>query len=1185
MIVKLSRYEYILNDYYDSHRFMTFSGIGQYVDPLIKPLADAEFGDISNRSIKIGSRGKEVVLSLLRQQHAPKILCVLSPKQSDARTLYNDLLDYLGEDVELLFLPDADVLPYERLIVDSRTTNERITTLSKIVTETNNVVVVSSVGAALRKTLHPNTFHNNSIGFLNISPGQDLISTHNFLERLIEMGYKSASMVEAPGTFSSRGGIIDVYSPNHPYPLRIDLWDTEIESIRYFDVNTQRSVEDIESEVSLTVASEQLKALIEQDAFSNKIKGLDYSDCTDEVNERIQQDLEVLQEASDPESFEFYNGFFNDATLFDYLGQDSLLVLDRKNLIEEEAESIQGKIENITASRCERGDLPQGFPSPTASLIHAFDLDNAINLDTYGIDDSSNLFGSPKQYAGNLEQFIHEITGIKNNDINLIVSRQSFSRLKSLLEVADTTNYQSLEGVTGHKLEPGKCYLIEGDLSVGWNVQISQSTQLRVFTDFEIFGVSRSTGNWQSANEKRHTGYKSLQDLTVGSYVVHIDHGISKFTGLTTMGTFSDKEYLVLEYAQEDKLYVPTDQLHRVSPFVGSSDQAPSLTRLGTSEWSRLKEKVKESAQELAKELLDIQVEREANAGIAYPEDTLWQEEFEQSFLYTETMDQLTAIKEVKEDMQSRKPMDRLVCGDVGYGKTEVALRAAFKAVAEGLQVAVLVPTTVLAQQHFNTFSERLNPYSMTVDSLSRFRSRKEQLEVLEGLKDGSVDVVIGTHRLLQSDISFKNLGLIVVDEEQRFGVMHKEMLKKLRKSVDIVSISATPIPRTLNMALSGIKDMSIIYTPPELRLPVKTFASEYSEEIIVDAVMREIEREGQVFYLHNRVKTMPDVVNRLSEMMPNVRISYAHGRMPEDELESVMVQFANKDSDVLVCTTIIESGIDLPNVNTLILDRADRFGLSQMYQLRGRVGRGERRAYAYLMVPKGRKITENAERRIEAIMEASDLGAGFMIAMRDLEIRGAGNILGSAQSGHIKSVGLELYSQILNQAVEEIKPQDAEVQNDWDNFGQDLAIIDLPIAAFIPDEYVSYLPSKLGIYHRLSKAKDESDVTDMKEELIDRYGDLPNEVNELLNLINIRNFASSLGVKTVNSSDGALLIGFSEDFGGAKFALQKAIGPSVDVRGSSIRVPLRTENELLVTLENILTRYKVFRARLERMV
>ena len=355
------------------------------------------------------------------------------------------------------------------------------------------------------------------------------------------------------------------------------------------------------------------------------------------------------------------------------------------------------------------------------------------------------------------------------------------------------------------------------------------------------------------------------------------------------MGTFSDKEYLVLEYAQEDKLYVPTDQLHRVSPFVGSSDQAPSLTRLGTSEWSRLKEKVKESAQELAKELLDIQVEREANAGIAYPEDTLWQEEFEQSFLYTETMDQLTAIKEVKEDMQSRKPMDRLVCGDVGYGKTEVALRAAFKAVAEGLQVAVLVPTTVLAQQHFNTFSERLNPYSMTVDSLSRFRSRKEQLEVLEGLKDGSVDVVIGTHRLLQSDISFKNLGLIVVDEEQRFGVMHKEMLKKLRKSVDIVSISATPIPRTLNMALSGIKDMSIIYTPPELRLPVKTFASEYSEEIIVDAVMREIEREGQVFYLHNRVKTMPDVVNRLSEMMPNVRISYAHGRMPEDELESEM--------------------------------------------------------------------------------------------------------------------------------------------------------------------------------------------------------------------------------------------------------------------------------------------------------
>lgn len=1170
---------------------MSFSGIGQYVDPFIKPLVESQYGDIFGQSIKVGSRGKEAILSLLRDEHAPQTICILSPKQSDARTLFNDLSDYLGEETELLFLPDADVLPYERLVVDSRTTNERITTLSKLASDgSSNLIVVSSISAALRKTLSPDVFTAEGLGFTSLSPGKTIGSINEFLKRLIDMGYKNASIVEAPGTFSNRGGIIDIYSPNYTYPLRIDLWDTEIESIRYFDVNTQRSVPTSEVNFVLTVAAEQLKSVIDSNTLKADVKALDYLGSRSDSTDRIKQDLEILMEAADQESFEFYNGFFNHSTLFDYLNEDTLLVFDRKNLIEQEAITIQEKLDNICLSRRERGDLPDNFPPPTASLqdIKLPDITSYIvNLDNYGVtdDDGNYIFGPPKQYSGNLQQFVADVSDSNSSDITLIVTRQSFPRMKSLLESEECNNYQSLEGVSGYSLIPGKCYLVLGDLSEGWYVQLSKSARLTVFTDYEIFGVSRSSGNWQGVNEKRQTGYKSLQDLTVGSYVVHIDHGISKFTGLTTMGSFSDKEYLVLEYAQEDKLYVPTDQLHRVSPFVGSSDQAPSLTRLGTSEWSRLKEKVKESAQELAKELLDVQVEREAYSGIAFPEDTLWQEEFEQSFLYTETQDQLTAIKEVKDDMQSRKPMDRLVCGDVGYGKTEVALRATFKAIAEGLQVAVLVPTTVLAQQHFNTFNDRLGPYSMKVDTLSRFRSRKEQIEVLSGLNDGSVDVVIGTHRLLQSDVAFKNLGLIVVDEEQRFGVMHKEMLKKLRTSVDIVSISATPIPRTLNMALSGIKDMSIIYTPPELRLPVKTFACEFSEDVIVDAVMREVEREGQVFYLHNRVKTMPDVVNRLTELMPNIKISYAHGRMPEEELESVMVEFSSGESDVLVCTTIIESGIDLPNVNTLILDRADRFGLSQMYQLRGRVGRGERRAYAYLMVPKGRKITENAERRIEAIMEASDLGAGFMIAMRDLEIRGAGNILGSAQSGHIKSVGLELYSQILNQAVEELKPLENNAPIGEDNFGQDLAIIDLPISAFIPDDYISHLPSKLGVYHRLSKAMSDSDILDMEDELRDRYGDVPEPVTQLLSLIKIRNYASGLGVKTVNNSDGALVVGFSEDFGGARIALQKAIGPSVDVRGSSIRVPLRNNQDVVETLQNVLTRYKVFRSRLEKMV
>jgi transcription-repair coupling factor (superfamily II helicase) len=646
-----------------------------------------------------------------------------------------------------------------------------------------------------------------------------------------------------------------------------------------------------------------------------------------------------------------------------------------------------------------------------------------------------------------------------------------------------------------------------------------------------------------------------------------------------------DKEYLVLEYADNDKLYVPTDHLDRVGAYVGAQDQQPSLTRLGTAEWSRIKERVKGATRELAQDLLKLYAARQVSQGHQFGEDTVWQQELEDSFPYEETPDQVRAIEEVKVDMEQPRPMDRLICGDVGYGKTEIALRAAFKTVSDGMQVGLLVPTTVLAQQHYATFSERLSPFPVRIEVLSRFRTSREQQEVIEGLRQGSVDVVIGTHRLLQKDVQFKNLGLVVVDEEQRFGVSHKERLKGLRREVDVLTLSATPIPRTLHMALSGIRDMSVMHTPPEARLPVKTFVSEYSDDVIKEAILREMERGGQVFFLHNRVRTISQKAAEISELVPQARILVGHGQMPETELEDVMVAFASNEADVLVCTTIIESGLDMPNVNTLIIDRADRFGLSQLYQLRGRVGRGEHRAYAYLMVPRGRRITSTAEQRIEAILEASELGSGFRIAMRDLEIRGAGNLLGAAQSGQIHSVGLTLYSQLLDEAV-------AELMAEQGSNGQvpapsvvDLPRIDVPLPSSIPESYVSHLPTRLSLYQRFARVRDRREIQEIREELRDRFGPPPEVVENLLSLVDLRALAAGLDIESIVQSSEGITATFRDPVGSARTPLQRALGPSVSVGNTQMHISRRELGEQwLSRLTKILERLQVFRDRLQRV-
>ena len=703
-------------------------------------------------------------------------------------------------------------------------------------------------------------------------------------------------------------------------------------------------------------------------------------------------------------------------------------------------------------------------------------------------------------------------------------------------------------------------------------------------TDSELFGTAKERPYRPPRRRDRSGDEIVLADLVPGSYVVHVDYGVARFAGTTQRDVNGHaKEFLVLEYAEDDRLFVPTEHLDRVAAYVGSLHQPPTITRLGTAEWTRIKERVQGSAREMAEELLQLHAARDAAQGHEFSQDTIWQRELEDSFPFLETPDQERAIDEVKADMEQTKPMERLICGDVGYGKTEVALRAAFKAVSDGMQVGVLVPTTVLAQQHYATFSERLSPYPLSVEVLSRFRTPKERKEVLEGMERGTVDIVVGTHSLLQKGVKFKNLGLVVVDEEQRFGVAHKETLKRLRNQVDVLTLSATPIPRTLHMALAGLRDMSVMNTPPEARLPVKTFVAEYSEDTIREAILREIERGGQVFYLHNRVKTIRQTTAELAKLVPEAKFIIGHGQMAESELEEVMEAFADGEADVLVCTTIIESGLDMPNVNTLMVEGAHRFGLAQLYQLRGRVGRGEHRAYTYLLLPRGRRLTEAAEQRIQAILEASELGSGFRIAMRDLEIRGAGNLLGAHQSGQIHAVGLSLYSQLLEQTVAELLAGKGNQPIDpAPDAAAELPHIELPIPASIPEDYITHMPTRLALYQRLAKARDRQEIPGFREEMRDRFGPLPEEVENLLAQVELRTLAMGAGVESVLQSAEGITLSFKNEVGSARLPLQRALGSAAQVGNRQIRISSRAlGDQWLRRLTQTLERLIVFQQRL----
>ena len=1149
--------------------------------------------DASGATVRQGARSA-FLASLWRRQRGP--LLVITPRPDDARRLHDQLLTYLGEDQPIHLLPEPEVLPYERLAVDANTGNQRLTALAALAgagrfgaSEPDvQPLVICSVGSALLYTLPPELMAGvfPATGALSLWKKGDRIRIETVLGQWLDLGYHNEPVVEAPGSFSHRGGILDVFPTGSEWPLRIELWDDEIDTIRYFDPVSQRSIRPAD-EVRLAPAREQLPGLAHQQTMESSIEALDYAKCGNEVRDRMAEELSVLSSEPNPETLSFYNGLVNQAHLMEYIGANGLVVLERYGRVEAEALELEERFERMREAREDRGELPVNFPSPHMDWEEFSNRLSGLpqmQLQTWVGDDEDKIFRPSTPYYGKLEQLAADVRRHQEANYAVVAVTQHQRRVAEILEQegVGVTRADSLESAP----TAGQVVLLPGYLRDGWTVHLpaggenGEVTTLVLLTDSELFGTVKEQ-RYHRRRKAEHGPEVVLADLVPGAHVVHIDHGVAKFAGTTRIGDDEDeKEYLILEYAENDKLYVPTDHLDRVSAYVGAQDQPPSLTRLSTAEWARVKSRVKGATREMAQELLRINAARAIAEGHEHGSDTVWQQELEDSFPFIETPDQARAIVEVKADMETTRPMDRLICGDVGYGKTEIALRAAFKSVNDGLQVAMLVPTTVLAQQHYATFSERLSPFPVKIEVLSRFRTPKEQQEVIEGLKDGSVDIVIGTHRLLQKDVRFKNLGLAVVDEEQRFGVSHKERLKQLRQQVDVLTLSATPIPRTLNMALAGIRDLSTMDSAPEARLPVKTFVSEYSEDVIKEAILREMERGGQVFYLHNRVRTINQAAAEINKLVPQARIMVGHGQMAETELEDVMVGFANGDADILVCTTIIESGLDMPNVNTLILERADRFGLAQLYQLRGRVGRSEHRAYAYLLVPRGRRITEAADHRLQAILEASELGAGFRIAMRDLEIRGAGNILGASQSGHIQEVGLDLYTQLLNEAVRELEEEGGS--SDGVEIPPELPRIELPMNARIPEDYVDHLPTRLAVYQRLAKMSDADYIPEIREELRDRFGPIPEEVENLLTLVSLRTLAADVGVESIVQGNDAIVLSLRVPVGGARVPLQRALGPSVHVGNTQMQMPLRRlGDEWLSRLTRVLERFLVFQENL----
>lgn len=1116
---------------------------------------------------------KSYVMAGMREQTGRPCLIVTSTIAQAERTR-EDISTWLPGQEAVLF-PPMEYLPFEVVAHSPEVVGARLNVLERL-TRGENLIVVAPASALFR-LLTPHEVFRASL--LRLKAGEE-IGRDSLVARLVRQGYERVDMVESKGHVAVRGEIVDLYPLAGAYPIRIAFWGDVIDEIRQFDPTSQRSLEKLPNVAvgparefimpagDLVWVGEKIRKDLDQTVTrlrkvrakreaeqappepERTLRGrgrqkldralFDAGDPISRLQDRVEGHLAKLEEGIYFQGLEQYANFFYDqmGSLLDYFPQPPLVLVDEPARIREASAELELRDADRQMVMVEKGGLLPGqfgLYLTYNELIYRFKQQTTIFFSALGRGvpglRPQNEVGitatNMQEFHGQWGLFHEELQRWRKQQYRVVILTANTDRQQRLREVMRDARIESSASTVELPVPlAGAAHVGVGSLEAGFQWP---GLRLVVVTDGEVYGrpkrrrraltpppapapVSPDAAAERAAKAARQTArIASYEELKIGDYVVHANHGIGKYMGVqseTILG--ATRDYLVIKYEGTDRLKIPTEQVDQIQKYVGAEGHEPRLNRLGGSEWAKVKSRVKESIREMAAELIKLAALRQSLPGFAFPKDSVWQKDFEDAFPYEETPDQLKAVEEIKADMELSQPMDRLLLGDVGYGKTEVALRAAFKAASEGKQVAILVPTTILAQQHYGTCKSRMEGFPINVAVLNRFRSPREQAEILRGLADGSIEVVIGTHRLLGDDVKFKDLGLLVVDEEQRFGVQHKEKIKLLKANVDVVTLSATPIPRTLHMAMVGMRDMSVITSPPEDRFPVETFVAEYDEELVRDAIGRELARRGQAFVVHNRVQTIEKAAARIQELVPEARVVVAHGQMKEDRLEQIILDFMEGESDVLVATTIIENGVDMPRVNTILVDEADKLGLSQLYQLRGRVGRSNRLAYAYFLYRRDKVLTEVAEKRLRAIKEFTELGSGFKIAMRDLEIRGAGNILGPEQHGFIISVGFDLYTQLLEEAVQELKGERPPAKEVLPN-------IELPIDAFISDQYIGDARQKIDAYKRVIAIRSPADAADVAEELVDRFGTIPDPVKNLLDIAQLKVECMAAGITSVS--------------------------------------------------------------------
>jgi transcription-repair coupling factor (superfamily II helicase) len=1057
-------------------------------------------------------------------QDLKRPIVILLPRVDRMLTL-SDELPAWDPDLSFLPFPDPNPLFYEKTAWSSRTIRRRATVLAELTEyglshgglkqgHQTHSLILAPARATMTRTVSPQDFLDNS---RLIHSGQT-VNFERLVNHLVDIGFARANLVTEPGQFSRRGGILDVWPPAQKEPVRIEFFGDEVDSLRHFDPSTQRSLNPIES-VHVSPAREGLPKFYE---------------------EEWDQFLPPGDALKGPRREPFLEFFIprmklSPHGLLDFLPDNALVLHYDRAAFEDEIGELEEQAISLRRDQIKASELLNDAPisyltldeiNDTLEGLQTIDLGllTTFEAPSLGIADA---FSPGPRFGGQLRPLIdHMSQRLVDHEAVVVVSRQA-PRLAELWSEAAAP--RPVQDVLHPEILPGDLHFVHGALSEGWILDFAGGERMHLLTDAEIFGWARPRPRPRRPRVAA-APESAYADLNSGDWVVHIDYGIGLFQGLVERRLEGLKrEFLLVEFDGAAQLFVPIHQADRISRYVGADGTPPSPSRLGTQMWAQTKRKARQAIEKIAHDLLELYAQRQTIKGHAFQADTPWQRELEASFPYIETDDQLRALSAVKHDMEMDRPMDRLICGDVGYGKTEVALRAAFKAVMDGKQVAMLVPTTVLAQQHFNTFRKRLAAFPVEVEMLSRFRTKSETASILHRLVSGEIDVVIGTHRLLQKDVQFKELGLLMIDEEQRFGVTHKEHLKQMRTEVDVLTLTATPIPRTLYLAMTGARDISTIITPPEERLSIITRVGLYDPRIVRQAILRELDRGGQVFFVHNRVQTIETVRRRLERLVPEARFAIAHGQMPEATLSSVMEAFTAVQIDVLVSTSIIESGLDIPNANTLIVDRSDWFGLSQLYQLRGRVGRGASQGYAYFFHHPTLRTTQEALDRLATIAEHSQLGAGYTIAMRDLEMRGAGDILGTRQHGHISAIGFHLYTRLLATVVRKLKATYStavEETSDLPSFVEILPVsIELPLPTALPSDYISERSLRLQLYRRMAEVRSLSGIASLAEELIDRFGEFPIEVDNLFYQLRIRLLAAQAGVEGVSMENGQILL------------------------------------------------------------